>query len=870
MRKWLSHPVLQISLALLALSLLTLVTPLPISRVTEVAISTLYSLGIILLVGYIGLVPFGGAVFFGIAAYAAGIVTLRMAGFGEFAGMAFAVVFATVIAVLVGALILRRRGLYFSLLTVACCQISFEIAFKWTDLTGGENGLQRIQRSLLSSPLAYHLFVVVAVIVVYWLMWRLAHSPLGRLFQAVRDNERRVASLGYWPYPIKLAAFIISAAITGFAGALMTFLNGGAYANPLSWEHAADPVLMSVLGGVHHLLGAFWGAALFILLEDQLSAAIQYWWLAFAPLLILVALLAPEGVHGLLMGGRGRGRWTLVRPGIPARPARIDPYRSEAAGTADDRTPVLTVRGLKKSFGSLAVASGYDFDVYRGSLHSFIGPNGAGKTTFFNMLTGLVVPDDGTISFGGKDITRLAMHRRSRLGIGRSFQIVSVFGNLTAFENVRVAVQAKRAGAFSFWRDAYVDPRTNMRVWSILEAVGLTEKASVLSGDLPHGERRLLEIGVTLATDANLLLLDEPLAGLAEADRVRVSALITNLARSHAVVLIEHDIDRVLAMSDRITVLHQGRLIADGKPQEVATNPEVIHAYLGSPPSGAAHNPTKQGERAPSEVVLSASGLVGGYAGGRVLDGVTFTVREGEAVGLLGRNGVGKTTLLRALYGLLGLDDGTIIWRGKDIRRLQPFEINRLGLSMVPEGRRLFPNLTTLDNLRMSMRPGGMSLDEVFRLFPRLESVRHSRAENLSGGERQMAAIARALLAPTSLILLDEPFEGLAPAVVNEVMSALLSLRGRVAMVLVEHHAEQVLSIVDRAVVLVNGHVAWEGAARELEADIALQGRLLGLVEEAAPTAKADRPQAEAEPSLPFAPMTSANGHTQFRPNGRK
>lgn len=841
MKRLVSHPVVQVGAVLLALSLLTLVIPLPLGRVTQIAIYALYASGIALLIGYLGLVPFGASVFFGLGAYAAAISMLRwFPTSGEWVGIVFAVVFTVIMAVPVGALILRRTGLYFSLLTLACTQICYEIAYRWTDLTGGENGLQNVPRPVLESALAYHVFVVVVVMVMFGLMWRLVHSPLGRLFQAVRDNEQRTSSLGYAPYPIKLAAFVISSAVIGLAGALLTFFMRGAYANPLSWERAADAVLMVVLGGIHHVLGAVWGAVVFIVLEDQLSAVLQYWWLAFAPLLMLMVLVAPEGLHGLLRRSLGPKGWTLVRPGIPARPARIELFRPVPAKAAASGA-LLSVRGLRKRFGSLVVASGYDFDVHAGTLHSFIGPNGAGKTTFFNMLSGVIEADGGSVHFLGQDITRLTMHQRSRLGLARSFQIISVFTHLTAFENVRLAASAKRVGAHAFWRDAHGDGEANARVWSILDAVGLADKAGELCTDLSHGERRLLEIGITLATEAKLLLLDEPLAGLGEADRDRVSALIRSLARSHAVVLIEHDIDRVLAMSDRITVLHQGHLIADGKPAEVAVNPDVVKAYLGAPRSDVSTPARKVEVMPPTEVLLQASGLVSGYGGGHVLDGVALTVRAGEAVGLLGRNGVGKTTLLRTLYGMLPPEQGSILWRGQDIRGLQPFEINRLGLSMVPEGRRLFPNLTVLDNLRIAMRPGGMSLDEIFTLFPRLATVRQSLGDNLSGGERQMVAIARSLVAPAQLILLDEPFEGLAPSVVNEVMSALLALRGRVAMVLVEHHVEQVLSVVDRAVVLVNGRDAWQGQAAELAEDEALQARLLGLVE-AGPSATSCSP----------------------------
>jgi len=185
---------------------------------------------------------------------------------------------------------------------------------------------------------------------------------------------------------------------------------------------------------------------------------------------------------------------------------------------------------------------------------------------------------------------------------------------------------------------------------------------------------------------------------------------------------------------------------------------------------------------------------------------------------------------LRAITGTVAKSAGRIIIGGTDITSAKPYEINRLGISLVPEGRRLFPNLTVVENLRIAARAGGAALDEVFELFPKLRVLQRSQAESLSGGERQMLAIARALMVPARVILLDEPFEGLAPAIVTEVMDALVRLRGKVAMVIVEHHAETVLPITDRAYVLVNGQVAYQGSARALEADAALQARLLGVV----------------------------------------
>ncbi len=835
-RIW-GNPIVVMTVVLAAVSGVALATGMPIHRVTQIAIYTLYSAGVNFLIGYLGLVPFGASFFFGCAAYAVAISAGYMSGGAEISGLAIALVFSLLLAIVVGAIILRRRGLYFSLLTLACSQIAFEIAFKWTAFTGGENGLQNVERPMFTSALAFHLFSLVVILGTLWLLWRIAHSPFGRVMQALRDNEQRVASLGYDAYMTKLVGVVIAGGAIGVAGGLMALLLQGAYANALSWQRAGDPVLMAALGGVHHFLGPLWGAIVFIVLEDRLSAITENWWLIFAPIIIAFALLSFEGIQGVFQRVIGRDRWTLTRWGIPARPATIEPYVPALTKAGADTTrPILSVRNLSKSFGSIVTQSGVSLDVAHTGLHSLIGPNGAGKTTFFNLLTGVHRPDGGEIEFEGRSIARLAPHARARLGISRSFQILSVFPNLTAFENVRIAVQAAERDWFSLWRDAYADATSNMRVWSLLDAVGLADRAAELCSALSHGEKRLLEIAVSLATDARLLLLDEPLAGLAESDREVVGGLIRRLAATHSVFLIEHDIDRVLALSDRITVLHQGRIIADGNPTEVARNREVVAAYLGDAEAAAPANvarlrPNRQAQaQAEAKPLLRLESVRSGYGGGIVLDGVDMVVRPGEVVALLGRNGVGKTTAMRTITGVLPASGGRIELDGADITALRADEINRRGISLVPEGRRLFPNLTVVENLKLAMRPGGATQEEVFDLFPRLAERSRSRGETLSGGERQMVAIARALMAPSKLILLDEPFEGLAPAVVHEVREAVMKLTTRASLVIVEHHAESVLAMADRAYVLVNGRIAYGGGAAELAADKALQERLLGVV----------------------------------------
>ena len=243
--------------------------------------------------------------------------------------------------------------------------------------------------------------------------------------------------------------------------------------------------------------------------------------------------------------------------------------------------PLLQVTNLAKRFEGIVATDDLTLDVAAGDLHAVIGPNGAGKTTLISQLGGQTVPDAGRIRFAGHDITRLPMYRRSRLGLARSFQITSLFLNLSVLDNVALAVQAHAGHSFHFWRNARKVPHLRKAAQAALDRVGLGHRADVLVSRLSHGEQRELELAVALATRPQLLLLDEPMAGLGSTESARMVKLLQELRREVTIVLVEHDMDAVFALADRITVLVYGRVIASGLPQEIRQNEEVKRAYLG-------------------------------------------------------------------------------------------------------------------------------------------------------------------------------------------------------------------------------------------------------------------------------------------------
>ena len=243
---------------------------------------------------------------------------------------------------------------------------------------------------------------------------------------------------------------------------------------------------------------------------------------------------------------------------------------------------MLEVRGLTKQFGALRASDGIDFDVAEGETHAVIGPNGAGKTTFISQLAGNLRPDSGTVRFAGADITALPAPRRARLGLARSFQITSLYPDFSALHNVALAIQAHSGHSFRFWRDARSDPALIEPAREVLDNLGLGGRSDVLAVNLSHGEQRQLEVAIALATAPRLLLLDEPMAGMGIEESQRMIALLASLKRRHTIILVEHDMDAVFRLADRISVLVYGRVIATDTPERIRANEEVRRAYLGT------------------------------------------------------------------------------------------------------------------------------------------------------------------------------------------------------------------------------------------------------------------------------------------------
>jgi branched-chain amino acid transport system ATP-binding protein len=842
-RSTLRHPLVILALALAALPWAMRAIGMTDGIATEIAIFALVGLGFNLLLGYTGLVSFGHSAFFGLAAYAAALLQIHRLPGHVLLPMVFGTAFAAALGLVIGFLALRRRGVYFSLLTLAFTAMIFSIVYRWTSFTGGENGLRGMTRpALLGIPLERQLvfYYVTAAIVLLaaWALWRIVHSPLGRVLLAIRDNERRARFLGYPVQRYKLMAFTLSAAVTGLGGCLFGFLKVFVSADLVHVAFSGEILAMSIVGGMGHFLGPPLGGAFFILFREILSEYTAGWQFWFGLLFMGFILFSPSGLIGV--GGRLLAPLRRGREEAAAMAARMTPEPGQEVPAFLRSAPaapgaLLECHALTKRFGDFTAVAKVDLTVSDRQLHALIGPNGAGKTTLFNVVSGMYPPEGGRLMLDGQRLDGLPPERVVGRGLARSFQITNLFPSLTVLENLRLGVQARHPHRFNLWRPHSSLTTVNEETHTLVRFLGLEGVEGVPAASLSYGGQRLLELGLALTARPRVLLLDEPLAGLAAAERERVTALVRRLSEQMAVLLVEHDIDRVFAFADRITVMNEGQVVVDGPAVEVRDHPKVHEVYLGHGRDVLFADTARRPPAAGGAAVLRVSGIDTFYGKSHILHNVSLELRAGEVVGLLGRNGAGKSSTLKSVMGLAPPALGQIEFAGREIGGHSPEEIARLGIGFVPQGRRLFPGLTVAENLELGRlrRQGGdgirWELERIFEFFPRIRERITSRAETLSGGEQQMVAIARALSGNLRLLLLDEPFEGLAPAVSEAIFVSIDRLRREVPILIVEHDLDLVLALADRVYVLDRGRITHEGPAAPLRADRELRRQVLWL-----------------------------------------
>ncbi len=839
LRRFVPVQLLAIALVLAVLPTILGLLGLTTTSATEVVVYAIACMALNILVGHTGLVSFGHGAWFGLAAYVAALVQLRLSPGAFVLPVLAGLVSVLVLSLLLGALILRRRGVYFSLLTLAFAAMVYTVAFRWTEVTGGENGIGGISRPIVAGASLeangpYYAFVAIVAFVIALALWRFHNSPLGSVLVAIRENEQRARFLGYPTNRYKLVAFVLSATLTGLAGMLLLYKNRMTSADPISVAFSGELLAMVVIGGMRSFVGPAIGALFFILFREFLSIYTENWQIWFGLLFVGFIVFSPNGLVGVVGEALAPLRKkTIEAAAMAGRRTEDMPLPAFLLPADASAAPVLAANGIVKTFGGLRAVQDVDIVVFDRTLHALIGPNGAGKTTAFNLLSGMYVPDTGQVTLLGKSIAGLSPEAIAHAGIGRSFQITNLFPALDVQENIRLAVQARDPARFNPWRSAKGIPLVEERTREMLRYLGLAGMEKAEAGSLSYGGQRLLDMGLALASHPRILLLDEPLAGLSAAERERIGNIIKRISQDLPVLLVEHDIDRVFQLADHVTVMNGGRVLLDGDVEAARSSAAVQEVYIGS---GAASIAAKARDTAATAAPLLVATSVNTFYGkSHILNGVDFSVRQNEIVALLGRNGAGKSTLLKTLTGIAPAASGSIRLNGVELVGLPSSSIARHGVGYVPQGRGLFAGMNVAQNLelgrlrRMTGQGVHWSEERIFEYFPRLRERLETPADYLSGGEQQMLAVARALSGDVRILLLDEPFEGLAPAIVESLFETFDRLRREVAIVIVDHHLDLALALSDTTVALERGRVIHVGPSADLRNDYELRRKVLWL-----------------------------------------
>jgi branched-chain amino acid transport system ATP-binding protein/branched-chain amino acid transport system permease protein len=555
-----------------------------VQLVTQILVLATFAISLDLLVGFTGLVSFGHAAFYGLGGYGLAILTRDAGLISIWATLPMTLVVCGLAAAAIGWLSIRTSGVYFIMITLAFAQMTYYF-FNDARGFGGSDGLYINTKpqfavggvTLLTlqnrTTLYYVAFTALVVTAVF--LWVLLRSPFGQVITALRVNEGRTRALGFPTDRYKLVSFCIAGTLAGLAGYLGAVQFG--YVNPahLAWRESGRVLMVVILGGTGTLFGPVIGAFIFVLLEDLLSGLTEHWLLIMGAFIVAVVLLLPNGIAGLLLHMTRNVPRSGSQPGIYINRQRMGDEEAAKDGL------ILETEDLTKRFSGVVAVNCVSLRFTAGKVHAVIGPNGAGKTTLINLLSGELPPTDGRIRYRGRDITGQPSDSVSRMGIGRSFQITNLYPSLSCFQNCRIAAQSRLSSSMHFFRPVSQLAEVAACAHRALDRCGIGRRSDDLASTLSHGDRRKLEIAMVLATEPDLFLLDEPLAGMGAQESRDILELLKVVARDHTLILIEHDMDAVFAIADTLTVLVNGEVIATGPVDQVRADRAVQDAYLG-------------------------------------------------------------------------------------------------------------------------------------------------------------------------------------------------------------------------------------------------------------------------------------------------